>query len=351
MKKILIVIPFGIGDTLFTTPMITALKEKFPQAAISYLTSTRAALFLKNDPRLLKVFTYDRDEFVAVYKKSPWQFVLKWKKFIDDLKGEQFDLAFDLSLNSGIGLALKMAGIPRRIGYDHKGRGRFLTESIALKGYAARHVAEHHFDLLRLVGIDKVPGETRFFPSSADQDWAENLFREKGLKEGNVIGFFLGGGASWGQGGAVRRWPSEHYAELAEKLIEKTGLPIILIGSPKEEEACLSVADGMAGNPVIASRTSLGEAAALMQRCRFVVLNDGGPLHIAAGVGAKTVVFFGPVDPVAYGPYPPQGHIVVTKGLPCQPCYRNFRMSDCPHASCLKTLTVDEVFRKVKDFL
>ncbi len=351
LQRVLIVVPFGIGDTLFTTPMIAALKDKFPEATISYLTSARAALFLKNDPRLDKVFSYDRDEFVAVYQKSPWQFVLKWKKFIDDLRSERFDVAFDLSLNAGIGLALKVAGIPRRIGYNHKGRGGFLTESLILKGYANRHVAEHHFDLLRFVGIDKVAGDTKFFVSVEDAAWADRFFKEKNLKEGAVIGFFLGGGASWGKGGAVRRWPAENYAQLAEKLIEKTGLPIILIGSQKEEEVCFSVADQMARRPVMASRTSLGEAAALMQRSRFVVLNDGGPLHIAAGVGAKVIVFFGPVDPVAYGPYPPQGHVVVTKGLACQPCYRNFRMSDCRHANCLRTLTVDEVFRKVVGFL
>ncbi|MBF0123263.1 MAG: glycosyltransferase family 9 protein, partial [Candidatus Omnitrophica bacterium] len=180
---------------------------------------------------------------------------------------------------------------------------------------------------------------------------AGQFLSKNGLGEAAVIGFFLGGGARVGKGGEVRRWPPESYAQLAEKLIEKTGRPIILISSPKEEDVCLSVAERMVRRPVMASRTSLGEAAALIERCRFVVLNDGGPVHIAAGVGARMMAFFGPVDPVVYGPYPSKGHVIVTKGLPCQPCYRNFRMSDCSHANCLKTLTVDEVFRKVAGLL
>ncbi|MBF0123242.1 MAG: glycosyltransferase family 9 protein, partial [Candidatus Omnitrophica bacterium] len=215
MKKILIVIPFGIGDALLTTPMVAALKEKFPAVTVSYLTSAKAALFLKNDSRLDKVFTYDRDEFVAVYRESPWKFLLKWRKFIRDLRSERFDAAFDLSLNAGIGFALRIAGIPRRIGYNHKGRGRFLTESVALKGYANRHVAEHHFDLLRFVGIDQVPGDTKFCVSAQDKAWAGQFLSKNGLGEAAVIGFFLGGGASFGKGGEGRRWPPESYAQLA----------------------------------------------------------------------------------------------------------------------------------------
>ena len=149
--KILIVNPFGIGDALFTTPFIAALKERFPAVSISYIGNARTVPFLRNDPRIDKVFSYERDEYVAVYRKSPWQFLLKWKKLVDDIRAEKFDSAFDLSLGSPLGLALAWAGIPERIGYDYKGRGRWLTRKVPLKGYEGRPVAEYYLDLLRQV--------------------------------------------------------------------------------------------------------------------------------------------------------------------------------------------------------
>ncbi len=351
MKNVLIVIPFGIGDVLFSTPMIAAIKESFPGVRVSYFTSGRSADFLRNDPRIEKVFAYDRDDFVAVYRRSPWRFVLKWKRLVDDLKAGKFEVAFDLSMNAGIGAALMLAGIPRRIGYNYKGRGRFLTEAVALRGYENRHVARHHFELLRSVGIDKAPGPTAFFIPEQDEAWASRFFLENGIRGGEPFGVFLGGGASFGKGGEVRRWPPENYAKFAEKVIEKTARPVILISGPADEEICLSVAKMMKSRPVMASRTSLGGAAALMKRCRLVALNDGGAIHVAASCGVRMAVVFGPVDPAVYGPISKTEHISVTKGLPCQPCYRNFRMSDCRHQSCLRELTVEEVWGKVEEFL
>ena len=174
-----------------------------------------------------------------------------------------------------------------------------------------------------------------------------------GLGDNAFIVMFPGGGASWGQGAGMKRWPPEGYARLAEKIIERSKCPIILMGDQSELELCRHVA-GSASSPLVAvaDPTSLTRAAALMRRARCAVVNDGGPLHVGVACGARTVSIFGPVDPVVYGPYPPgKDHRVVTKGLPCQPCYRNFRVSGCDHQSCLRTLTMDEVYRALEEFV
>ncbi len=91
--------------------------------------------------------------------------------------------------------------------------------------------------------------------------------------------------------------------------------------------------------------------AALLQLCRLVIVNDGGPLHVAVAAGVKTASMFGPVDPVVYGPYPSLGHTIIQKGLACQPCYRQFRKASCDHLSCLRDLSVEEVFNKIERLL
>ena len=72
---------------------------------------------------------------------------------------------------------------------------------------------------------------------------------------------------------------------------------------------------------------------------------------MAVAAGAKTVSLIGPVDENIYGPYPMTGHGVVTKEIACRPCYRKFRRADCDHISCLRQITVDEVFKKVEEIL
>jgi lipopolysaccharide heptosyltransferase II len=348
-QRILIVNPFGIGDVLFSTPMIAALKEHFPGVSISFIGNARTAPFLKNDPRIDQVFSYERDEFFVVYRRSPWQFFLKWKRFVDELRAGQFDLALDLSLNSGLGLALKLAGIPKRVGHDFKGRGRFLTDRSPLKGYEGRHVVEHHFELLRSLGIQAVPGKMTFPISKEDEAWAGRFLKEKDISSARIVGLYPGGGASWGTGASVRLWATEKYAKLADKVIENTSAIIILMGDKADLSRCEDIARRMSRRPVIAAgETNLGQSAALMKCCRFLIMNDGGAMHVAAALGVRNVVVFGPVDEKTYGPFPISQQIIAAKDLPCRPCYRNFRMSDCKHLSCLTKLTVDEVYKRVE---
>ena len=133
-----------------------------------------------------------------------------------------------------------------------------------------------------------------------------------------------------------------------DKIIENFDAAIILLGDSKEEELCREVA-GLSHFPlhIAVGQTSVLGMAALFKQCRLSIVNDGGPLHVAVAVGVKTVSIFGPVDPQVYGPYPRQAH-ACQKNLPCQPCYRRFRKAHCGHISCLRDLSVDEVYRKVR---
>jgi lipopolysaccharide heptosyltransferase II len=353
MKNILIVCPFGIGDMLFTTPLIGALKEVCPDGRISYIGNARTSPILRNDPRIDKVFSYERDEFVEVYRRSPLAFACKWFSFVRSIRGEKFDTAFDLSLGSPLGLALKLAGIPERIGYDYKGRGRWLTRKIPFTGFEGRHVAEYYLDLVPQRAADVRARQMAVFPSAQDQAWAGEFMRAHGLKDRQFLVVYPGGGASWGKASGQKRWPAEGYSKLADKIIEKTMLPIILMGDKNEVDLCERVVSAGSRQNMVnaAGRTSLLEAAALMRRARCVITNDGGPLHVAVAAGARTASVFGPVDPVVYGPFPDKGHAVVTRGMPCQPCYRRFRMTDCCHLSCLKELTVEDVYNQIERLL
>ena len=124
-------------------------------------------------------------------------------------------------------------------------------------------------------------------------------------------------------------------------LAERHGARIVLFGERSDQPICRELAGSMRRPPLdISGTTTLAQFIHLMARCRLIVCNDGGPLHIAASLGVRTVSVFGPVDPRVYGPYPPGSrHRVVVKDLGCRPCYQHFKLPPCPYQrACLETL-------------
>lgn len=352
-QKILIINIFGIGDVLFTTPLLTNLKTQFPNLSVGYLCNRRAQDVLKNNPCVDKIFIYERDEFHKVYQQSKF---LYWKKMFElrqQIRKEQYDAVIDVSLNSFMSFLSWWAGIRRRIGLNYKNRSFLLNKKLTLKRYEGRHVVEYYLDILKELGISTEAKDLKVHWIKEDTRWCEEFFAKEGLAAKKpFIGLIPGGGASWGKEARFKHWPAESYAKLADKLFEKFGLEVILMGDSEETDLCCQVADLTRHKPrMAAGKTSLPELAALLSCCQFVILNDGGPLHIAVAAGTKTISIFGPVDEAVYGPYPADGHKVIKKNLPCQPCYRQFRRAACEHISCLNSITPEEVLKEAEKML
>ncbi len=350
IRKVLIVNIFGIGDVLFTTPLISQLKAGIPGVYIGYLANPRTAPLLSANPRIDKVFVYDRDAETQLYRRSKIQFLKKLRDDLREIKSEQFDLVIDLSLNSSTSFLMWAAGIKKRMGFNYRNRSPLLTHKIELEGYHDKHVAEYYQMFLEQLGITPKTLPLEIHVGEQDERWAKDILAKNDLEPSRVIGMVPGGGASWGKEAVYKRWSAENYSKLADKIIEKFSSAIILMGDPREKDLCAQVAKGMRHKAIqLAGQTSIQQLAALCRQCRFVVLNDGGPLHIAVAAGAKTVSIFGPVNENVYGPYPRNGHIVITKTIACRPCYRRFRKAGCDHISCLTLLTVDEVFERIQE--
>lgn len=350
--KILIINIFGIGDVLFTTPLLSNIKAHAPGCRIFYLANRRTAPVLMEYADIEKVFVYERDEFVEVYKRSKREYWQKGRKLLAEIKAEKFDVVLDLSLNGSMSFFMSRLGIPQRIGYNYKNRSPFLTTKIPLKGYEERHVIEYYLDLLKPLGIAATHRAMHIPIPEDERMWARLHLEHNNLQEQKPVLLLPGGGASWGKDADYKRWPAENYAKIADKIIEKFSAPIILMGDKKEKELCSRVGSLMKHKPLdFSGQTSIIQLAAMASVSRAVIVNDGGPLHIAVAAKAKTVSIFGPVDERVYGPYPADSHVVITKPLACRPCYRRFRRADCGHVSCLKTLTVEEVFEKIESAL
>ncbi|MCM8831205.1 MAG: glycosyltransferase family 9 protein [Candidatus Omnitrophica bacterium] len=355
IKKILIFNPFGIGDVLFTTPLIRNLKENFICQYLAYICNGRAYPLLKNNPFLDEIFIFEKDYWREILKESWFKFCKQYFSFLQKIRKMHFDVVFDLSLNSQYGLFFKMSGIKRRIGFNFKKRGRFLTEKLDIPtGFSQKHVARFYLDLLKFLKIN--PKEYNF-----DVFIENNAVREvesilvSFMKENNAFVLVCpGSGDSWGKAAYFRRWPEDNFVDLCNKIQNNLSFNVVLTGSKAEMDICQYIYDKMEGKPInLCGKINLEEFVALISKSKLIITNDGGPFHIARALNKKIIVFFGPVDEKVYGPYLHlKDTFVFSKQLNCRPCYKGFRFLGCQYdKKCLREISPDEVYLTVREIL
>jgi ADP-heptose:LPS heptosyltransferase len=247
-----------------------------------------------------------------------------------------------------------LAGIRRRIGYNYKNRGVFLTDKVEIaNGYCGRHVVDYHKSLLALlnpaIDLQAIP---KVYVLEEDIRKAGSLLRSCGMDlTDKYLCVMPGAGASWGLTAFRRRWPIERFASAVSRLAGKLPLKIVLLGSPDESKLCDFIKEAVPAVVNLCGRCSLMESVAVLKHAKVLLTNDGGPLHMSAATGTKTVSIFGPVPENVYGPYPDCGRYIILRdrSLPCSPCYKNFNLPACDDLKCLNNISVDMAVEAVED--
>lgn len=352
INKVLIINPFGIGDVLFTTPVIKAIKDNSAEISIGYWCNERVKPVLENNPYIDRIFDLSRGDIKKIYHRSRLEGINRFLSLLRNIKKERFDITLDFSLDYRYSLIAKLLGIKRRAGFNYKKRGRFLTDRLELHGYEGRHVVEYYLDMLKFLNVEiESKPNIELFLSKEDEIWADDFLKRHGIEVADLlIGIAPAGGASWGDNAAYLRWPEEKFASLADALMVKYNAKIILFGSPDESNVCKRIESSLKNNVInTAGKITLGQFMALFKRCKLSVCNDAGPLHVAVSLGLRTICICGPVDEAVYGPYPKSNkHIVIKKELTCRPCYQKFRMPVCDRDMvCINSISVEDVFDAV----
>lgn len=348
MKRILVINPFGIGDVIFSMPLVEALRKAFPDATIGFLCNERTADLVRLNTSIDQTFIFQRDLFRRLWKKNPFLFFKDLGALLALVKAYQFDTAFDLSLGREYSFFCWRIGIKKRIGFDYRGRGIFLTDKIRLEGYENRRVAEIQMDLLDRA---RVPYEKEIvaLPIRASLSVikeADHFLRQKGVQSGDrLIALAPGGGKSWGKDALYKQWDPERFAKSVDLYSSDQKVKVLLLGDHSEQGLLERTAALLKTPSFVVAGEPIEKVCVLLQRSNFLCCNDGGLLHLAAALGVKTVSVFGPVDEKVYGPYGDHAaHEVLTEPVACRPCYKKFHFPPCPYdRRCLKDLAVEKV--------
>lgn len=352
-KKFLLINPFGVGDVLFTSPVVKAIKEVYPQSFIGYWCNQRTAELFKCSPFIDKVYDFSRGDLKKIFARSKLEGIKRALRLWLALRRERYDVCLDFSLDHRYGLVSKLCGINTRIGFDYKHRGRFLTHKIGIEGYSARHIVDYYLELLKFISINPVKKDLNLFICGDARNKINELFSKLGISDSDlIISIAPGAGASWGKDAALKHWPAQCFAEVANRLARDFRAKVLLLGDPSERPIAEAILK-QTHNKIIdlVGKSGLQDLAAILEKSCLLITNDGGPMHLAVALGIKTVTIFGPVDDKVYGPYPAGNprHIVIKKNLSCRPCYKKFRMPQCLHnKECLFLISPEEVLEQVR---
>lgn len=334
-----------MGDVVFTTPILRALRRTWPEAHLAYLVERPAAPIVAGNPHLDEVIVIGRERGLARLRGD---LALGWR-----LRRSRYDVVIDMHGGPRAALLTWMSGAPRRLGYTGHGRAWAYTEQVhRAPDLRPRHSVRNQWDILApLSSALGEPDPARDAvemvetPAAAAHADAWLSAQPSGYPARPIV-------MHVSAGNVFRRWPLESFAELASRL--SSSFPdrrIILTSGPSETDAADAVAkaatarlSGRAGAVVTCGDTSLAELRALIVRAALYIGGDSGPLHVAATTRTPIVGLYGPTLPVRSAPWrdPSLVHEAVeVSGLPCRPCDQ--RVCAPGDFRCLTRISVDAV--------
>lgn len=328
MKNILVIKLRYIGDILLATPVLRALRDRFPEARLTMAVNRGTEEILKRNP--------DIDDVVVVNRGA----LLRQIRFLRELRRRRFDCVIDLTDGDRAAILARVTGAPVRVGFneEHRWRGLLYT-SLATPGRLV-HRVERDLQAVRVLGIEPKTSTPVLRTSEEDEGGAGGILRGEGIEEsppGPPLIMLHPGARYW-----FKAWPAERYAELADRLVESLGCRVLVGGDGGDREIAQTIRARARSSPaVLAGRTSLLQLAAILKRCVLFVGNDNGPMHIAAAMGTPVVALFGPSDPKVWGPCGDR-IVALYKGLDCHQCFH----PTCRRGeeNCMKQIAVEEVF-------
>ncbi|NQT95439.1 MAG: glycosyltransferase [Candidatus Omnitrophica bacterium] len=332
--RVLIIKWSALGDIILSLPALKALRDKFPKAEVTLLTSSAGR-------ELLSRYGYV-DEFMIFQNREGLDGIKEILEISSELKRSSFNVSLDLQNNKKSHLLSFLSLAPRRIGYRSRKLDFFLNERID----GAREKMpplKHQFRLLKPLGIESIPKALPLAISDQERVYAESLLTEGWVAKNQIL---VGINCSASQRWETKAWPIEKAAKLCDLLAQKR-IRVLITGTKEDRPTAKRLQMLSRSKPLdLTGKTNIIQLAAIIKRCNLFVTSDSAPLHLAALLGVPFVTLFGPTDP--------KRHIeacqmcrIIYKRLKCAPCYK----SRCSTKKCMEKITPEEVKTAVVELL
>jgi len=346
--KILILRLSAVGDVIRTLPAVKALKEHYPSFSITWVVEEPSKALLESQPEIDEVILFPRKRWGDGIKSARriWRTIAEIWRFVSHLRRKEFDVVLDFHGILKSGLLSFFSGSPKRIGFDRRAskEGNFLFSNVKVKLPEERISRfQRNFYLLKGMGLEVKSFYPKLHIPVEDREYVDSFLQPlfTSFKKPLIA---IHPGTS--QKTLYKRWMPIQYAQLADRLVRELKATVIFTWGPDELTWVEGIRKEMKETSVLGPRTeSLMQLGEVYRHCDLYIGGDTGPMHIASLMGIPVVVIYGPTDPILNEPF--GKHRKVRKEVGCNPC----RNRSCKELTCLKMITVDDVFKATKEIL
>lgn len=316
-KRILVAQMTRMGDVLQTSPLVRALKQRYPDSHITAMVRRMGKDIAERNPDIDAVLVYEEDETYLDLKSEDADRLLKAYQdadaIVQRLQEGRFDIAYNCTHSLSSAMLFKLAGIPEVVGahlsddwrYVWRGRGpNYFITSVLHREANDLNIC----DSFRYF-MEKPPAARGLVMKIDDKARAEasTILSLHGISAHDFVVCFQLGASDRG-----KRWPEERFAQLGRALADRYGARIVLLGVESEAKLGESFerhAPGLATH--LFGKTNIAQLAAVLERARVLVTNDTGTMHIAAAMRCPIVLLsVGYVHFRETGPYG-EGHCAI----------------------------------------
>lgn len=306
-RRILIIKLRHHGDMLLTTPVISTLKEYYPNAEIDMLMYLETQEMLASNPLLTTLFTIDR-----TWKKQGKRVHIRHEaQLIKRLISRKYDLVINLADQWRSALVTKLTGAPMRIGFAFPKRKGMLWQSchthlVDVTSHSHLHTVEQNLSILTPLALNPQVNQVTMSYSPEDRLKVEQLLSVHNIK-GNFI--VVQPTSRW----LFKCWTDEKMAETITAL-QAEGVSVILTSGPADSELKMidSIRTLCPSEHVFsfAGQLTLRQLAALIDRAALFIGVDSVPMHMAAALKTPLVALFGPSKRVFWSPWQAVGTVI-----------------------------------------
>jgi len=325
MRNILIIKLRYIGDVLLATPTLRALKTAWPDARVTMMVNRGTEDVLSGNPDLDEIMVLDKGSLAA-----------QWR-LIAGLRRRRFDTVIDLTDGDRSAFLSWISGAPVRIGFndEHRWRGKCYTQ-VVQPAPGVRHRIDRDLEALKFLSIQAGSKDPQLWLTPEEGNSADHLLDQLGVQRSQAMVILQPGARYW-----FKAWPTERFAELADRLTSQYGCQVLIGGSHQDIDVAQKIRQIAKSRPIImAGRTTIKQFAAIAKKSALFVGSDSGAMHMASAVGTPVVALYGPSNPREWGPR--GGPVeVLYKGLDCRTCFH----PTCTRGeeNCMRLITVQEV--------
>ncbi|HVO32355.1 MAG TPA: glycosyltransferase family 9 protein [Elusimicrobiota bacterium] len=315
-----------VGDIVVTTPVLSALRRRFPSARLGFLCERPFVPLVENHPGVDVVEPYE--------SRAAWSSLRR-------VRAARYDWIFDFQSSPRSAIVCWASGARLTAGYRVPFWGRVYWRSVR-RPTGAQSVVEGKFSLVESIAgpLGERPA-AQIVLTEPEKQWAmQAMPPQSGVHSDGPVGLVPT------HRRASRRWPAGYFAALADGLA-RDGHEVWLFWGPGERQYVEAIRQKAPPARLIPP-TSLRQMAALLQRCRLVITNDNGPMHVAVGAGAPTLTVYGPTDAQSWNPGGPRHHTVQATDVPCLGC----NLNECPFGhECMTHVQPEIMLARAREIL